>query len=75
MWAGAAGAQTRRGKPIRCVVPTGPGSAVDVDARRVTPKLAGSLGQPVIVDNRSGANSMIAARALVEVVRAHAGKA
>jgi tripartite-type tricarboxylate transporter receptor subunit TctC len=67
LWAGATGAQTWPTKPIRWVVPTGPGSAVDVNARRVTPKLSEALGQPVIVDNRPGANSMIAAR---EVARA-----
>ena len=47
---------------MRWIVPTGPGSAVDVNARRITPKLSESLGQPVIVENRPGANSMIGAR-------------
>jgi len=67
LWAGAAGAQAWPAKPIRWIVPTGPGSAVDVNARRVAPRLGDALGQPVIVENRPGANSMIGAR---EVARA-----
>jgi tripartite-type tricarboxylate transporter receptor subunit TctC len=62
IWAGAAGAQTYPAKPLRWIVPTGPGSAVDVTARRIAPKLAQALGQPVIVEDRPGANSMIGAR-------------
>jgi tripartite-type tricarboxylate transporter receptor subunit TctC len=62
IWACGATAQQFPTKPLRWVVPTGPGSAVDVTARRIAPKLAEALGQPVIVDNRPGANSMIGAR-------------
>ena len=62
VFAGVAGAQSYPSKPVRWIVPTGPGSAVDVTARRIAPKLSDSLGQPVIVENRPGANSMIGAR-------------
>jgi tripartite-type tricarboxylate transporter receptor subunit TctC len=60
--AGSVMAQPYPAKPVRWIVPTGPGSAVDVTARRIAPKLSDALGQPVIVDNRPGASSMIGAR-------------
>jgi len=50
LWAGAAGAQP--GRRNRCwIVPTGPAAHVDVNARRVAPRLGEALGQPVIVEN------------------------
>jgi tripartite-type tricarboxylate transporter receptor subunit TctC len=49
-------------KPIRIIEPAVPGSAVDVFARRLAPMLAEALGQPVVVENRAGANSAIGAR-------------
>jgi tripartite-type tricarboxylate transporter receptor subunit TctC len=62
VWASSAAAQTYPSKPLRWIVPTGPGSAVDVTARRIAPMLSHALGQPVVVENRPGANSLIGAR-------------
>src|SRR3954469_21525955 len=47
-------------KPIRIIVPTIAGSAPDVRVRQIAPKLNEAVGQPVIVDNRPGANGTIA---------------
>jgi tripartite-type tricarboxylate transporter receptor subunit TctC len=46
-------------KPIRWVVPYTGGGITDVVTRVVTQKMASALGQPIIVDNRPGANSIL----------------
>ncbi len=46
-------------KPIRFVVPYAPGGATDAFARPVAHRLSQLLGQPVIVENRAGGNSII----------------
>ena len=56
-------------KPVRIVVPAGPGSAVDTVVRDLVPGLTELFGQQVVVDNKPGANSAIGAR---EVARAPA---
>jgi tripartite-type tricarboxylate transporter receptor subunit TctC len=48
-------------RPITIVVPFGPGSGTDLGARLIGQKLADSMGQPVTIDNKPGANGVIAA--------------
>jgi tripartite-type tricarboxylate transporter receptor subunit TctC len=55
-------AQNFPAKPIRIITPVVAGSAPDLRVRSVAPRLTESLGQPIIVDNRPGANGAIGAR-------------
>ena len=59
--AGAASAQTYPNKPIRLVVPYAAGGTSDILARQIGPKLTEAWGQPVIVENKPGANGNVGA--------------
>ena len=54
-----ASAQTYPGKPIRIVVPYPAGGPIDMTTRPLAQKLTDAMGNPVVVDNRGGANGMI----------------
>jgi tripartite-type tricarboxylate transporter receptor subunit TctC len=54
-------AQTYPSQPIKIVIGFGPGSAADILARLVGKPMEAKLGQPIVVENRPGNSSMIAA--------------
>jgi tripartite-type tricarboxylate transporter receptor subunit TctC len=58
-FAGSASAQYPQ-RPVRVIVPNPPGGATDTVARLFAPKMSEALGQPVLVDNRSGSNGNLA---------------
>ncbi len=51
-------------KPLKIVVPTSAGSGSDITARYFAEQLSPALGQPVLIDNKPGANGVIAAMAV-----------
>ena len=57
--ANTAAAQDYPVKPIRIIVPFGAGSATDALARIIGPKMTEMWGQPVIIENRPGAGSVV----------------
>jgi tripartite-type tricarboxylate transporter receptor subunit TctC len=46
-------------KPVHIIIPAAPGAAMDTIPRMLAPALSTALGQPVVVENRPGANNVI----------------
>lgn len=78
-------AQTFPNKPIRWVIPYTPGGITDNVTRMITAEMQKSLGQPIVIENKPGANSIIGADlvakaapdgySIVTVIAAHAANA
>lgn len=62
--AGAAHAQGWPNRPIKLVVPTGPGAATDVMARLLAEGVSRALGQTMVVENMPGASGIVAHQAV-----------
>jgi tripartite-type tricarboxylate transporter receptor subunit TctC len=56
-----AGAADYPDRPIRLVVPFPPGGGADVLARTIMPKVAETLGEPIVIDNKPGAGGNVGA--------------
>jgi tripartite-type tricarboxylate transporter receptor subunit TctC len=63
---GHALAQDYPTRTVTLVVPYPPGGGVDAMARVVAEKLAGALGQQVVVDNRAGGSGLVGTRAFIK---------
>ena len=58
--AGHASAETWPSRPIKLIVPTGPGTATDVMARLIANDVSRTIGQPMFVENIAGASGILA---------------
>src|SRR3954470_5589385 len=59
-------AQAWPAKPVRLVVAYPPGGGIDVMGRQIAEKLTGMWGQPVVVENKPGANTIVASEAVAK---------
>jgi tripartite-type tricarboxylate transporter receptor subunit TctC len=57
--------QTWPQRPVKFVLPLGPGSGTDIGARLISDRLAARWGQPVVIENRPGGDGMVAISAFV----------
>ena len=55
-----ASAQKFPSKPIRVIVPFGPGGVADITARTVAPKISEGLGQQLVIENKPSAGGVVA---------------
>jgi tripartite-type tricarboxylate transporter receptor subunit TctC len=65
LFAGAASAQEYPSRPVKMIVPFAAGSSTDILARVLAKDFQQRLGQPFIVENKAGADGLIAAQAVI----------
>ena len=53
-------------RPLRIVIGFPPGGGIDILARLMAPKMSERFGQPVVVENRPGANGLIATQGVAQ---------
>lgn len=58
-------------RPVRFIIPLGPGSGVDITARLVADKLSAKWGQPVVVENKPGGDAIVAINAVIGAADDH----
>ena len=58
-------------KPVKIVVPTGPGSSLDLIVRAMAEKLGARWGQPVVVENKPGAGGMLGMDVVAKATDGH----
>ncbi len=58
-------------RPVKFILPLGPGSGADIGARLVAEKLAARWGQPVVVENRAGGDGFVAIGAFINAKDDH----
>jgi tripartite-type tricarboxylate transporter receptor subunit TctC len=68
MLAADGNAQTWPSRPIKLIVPTGPGAATDVMARLLADGVSRTLGQPIVVENIPGASGILAHQSAARAV-------
>jgi len=64
-WATVAPAQTWPQRPVRFIIPFGPGAGADIGARLIQESLQKRWGKPVVIENRPGGDSMVAIQAFL----------
>ena len=70
-WSTPSVAQTWPQRPVKFLLPLGPGSGVDIGARLLADRLTARWGQPVVVENRPGGDAILAISTFVNAKDDH----